>query len=66
MDESKEIGILDPIAHFNDWYAEAQVSEPSLPDAVALATASTIASTVLVMTAARMECRISAGCPAVP
>ncbi len=39
MDESTEIGIFDPIAHFNDWYAEAQVSEPSLPDAVALATA---------------------------
>jgi len=29
----------DPIALFNSWYAEAAASEPTLPDAVALATA---------------------------
>jgi pyridoxamine 5'-phosphate oxidase len=29
----------DPIALFNSWYAEATASEPTLPDAVALATA---------------------------
>jgi pyridoxamine 5'-phosphate oxidase len=37
-----ESGIMDagdPIALFNSWYAEAAASEPTLPDAVTLATA---------------------------
>ncbi|NBC23287.1 MAG: pyridoxamine 5'-phosphate oxidase [Gammaproteobacteria bacterium] len=29
----------DPYAHFRDWYAQAQESEPALPEAFALATA---------------------------
>ena len=39
MDDSKDIGSLDPIAHFNAWYAEAAASETVNPEAVALATA---------------------------
>ena len=31
----------DPIARFEEWYAEAKTSEPDLPNAVALATADT-------------------------
>jgi len=31
----------DPIKHFEDWFADAEKSEPDLPNAVALATADT-------------------------
>ena len=38
--DSEEIAAADnPIAHFNEWYAEAKASEPPEPEAVALATA---------------------------
>ncbi len=39
MDDSKDIGTLDPISQFNAWYAEAAASETVNPEAVALATA---------------------------